>query len=65
LRGVKIVISDAHEGLKAAAARGVGLKKTCRKLDFSFFATLGARLGFGDPADPPQPLATLVARPAA
>jgi hypothetical protein len=35
----------------------LGLMKTRRKLDLSFFATLGARLGC---ADPPPPLASLV-----
>lgn len=38
----------------------LGVMKTCRKLDLSFFATLGARLGCADPADPPPPLANLV-----
>ena len=43
----------------------LGLMKTCRKLDLSFFAYLGARLGCGDRVNPPPPLASLVALPAA
>ena len=60
-------ISGGTMSVEGRQARDVmlGLMKTCRKLDLSFFAYLGARLGCGDPADPPPPLATLVARPAA
>jgi hypothetical protein len=56
-------ISGGTMSAQGRQARDVmlGLMKTCRKLGLSFFAYLGARLSCGDPADPPPPLARLVA----
>ena len=60
-------ISGGTMSAEGRQARDVmlGLMKTCRKLDLSFFAYLGARLSCGDPAHPMPSLASLVARPAA
>jgi hypothetical protein len=65
----RIVALGAHDGapgtvsVRGRLARDVmlGLLKTCRKLDLSFFAYLGDRIGLNRDQPRIPPLATLAA----